>query len=180
MIKFRCSCTTFLSMQGSLLFCILFLSCLIGSAQKNETDPFTTTSIDQNTDDIGFIGESLKRVYHFDVLKEYGISEKFGMQLQAIYERTVAGGTYHFPFVGKYYVTEKGYLLGGPAVDFYLNEVLGQVMPTRLSRVIGAGYDVKENFFLQVQGDFKIKGFNKGFDVAPRPNTLTLTSGLKF
>ncbi|MGB5819428.1 MAG: hypothetical protein WBG90_08065 [Saonia sp.] len=159
-----------------LVFCfILSLHGFIGIAQVDENEPFTTSS-----EDIGFFGESRAKVYHFDLLQEYSLSQQFSVQLQGIYERVGLGGTYHFPLLGKYYVTKKGYLLGGPAVDFYQNEASGQIRPTRLSGVLGAGYDVKENFFLQAQGDFTIQRFSKKFDRAPRPNMLTLSSGFKF
>ncbi|WP_430968969.1 hypothetical protein [Spongiimicrobium sp. 2-473A-2-J] len=149
---------------------------LIGYAQVRETNPFTTTA-----DDLGFFGEAIEKVYLFDALQEYSLSEKFRVQLQGIYVRELEGGTYHFPLMGKYYLSEKVYVLGGPTLDFFRTAGTGEMRPTGFGTAAGAGYDVNKNFFIQAQGDFKVKRFNTEFDKAPRPNSmLTITSGFKF
>ncbi|MEL6918620.1 MAG: hypothetical protein AAFO99_12915 [Bacteroidota bacterium] len=147
----------------------------MASAQISENAPYG------NSEDLGFFGQSRNSIHHFAILMEYGISDDLSIELQGIYERAgVQGGVYHFPVLAKYYTTKKLYVLGGPAVDFFLNETSGQPLPSRISGVLGAGYDVKENLFLQLQGDFTIQEFNKKSNVFSRPNTLTVTSGFKF
>lgn len=93
---------------------------------------------------------------------QYGISRSIQLELQGFYDTYLLTERFRTNFVSKFYLNHKLYLFTGMEVEVATEDAGKAPVPYRLGFVAGAGYDVSENFMLEVRSNVQLNNASIG------------------
>ncbi|WP_300023393.1 hypothetical protein [uncultured Maribacter sp.] len=168
-----------------LMHSFLFLFVIVSKGQTKEEPPVTNLpsslsglSITGHAYPISAIGD-----IHKSFMLQYGISKSFQLELQGFYDTYILSERFRSSVLAKVYLNKRLYLLGGVEAEIATeNAGVGQT-PYRLGFVAGAGYDVCENFMIELKSNVQLNQSTIGAFGETQfvmPSVYTIGSKLKF
>lgn len=167
------------------LYALLILCGTAISAQNEEQAPLTKTpssltglSITGRSYPIFIDGEE-----HSSFMVRYGFSKSVQVELQGFYDTYLMTNRVRKNIVGKLYLNDKLYLISGLEMESEVSKYGRKPDQFRLGFVTGAGYDISENFMLEVKSNFQLNNSNMGVygeSITKMPAVYTVGSKFKF
>jgi len=164
---------------------IMFL-CTFSIKGQTVEEPTTTTapsslielSFSGNAYPISAIGD-----VHKSFMVQYGISKSTQLELQGFYDTYLLTERFRTNLVGKVYLNDKLYLFSGMEVEAETGSYSNFISPYRLGFVAGAGYDINENFMIEVKSNVQLNNSSIGVfgeSLIGMPAVYTIGSKFKF
>ncbi|SNR77622.1 hypothetical protein SAMN04488009_3732 [Maribacter sedimenticola] len=113
--------------------------------------PLSKLSISGNAYPVTAIGD-----VHKSFLVGYGISNGLQMELHGFYDTYLQTERFRTNLLGKVYLTEKLYLLSGLEVEVATESQELMEAPYRLGFVAGTGYDISDNFMVEMKSNVQL------------------------
>ena len=163
---------------------LLVLFTIVMEAQTVEEQPKTLPSslrgpyISGHTYPEFFGGERHK---NFSVI--YGLSKSTKLELQGFYDTYLISERFRSDLVGRVYLNDRLYLFSGMEVEVETANLNGEPRRFRLGFVAGAGYDISENFMIEVKSNIQVNDSNLGSfgeSLIKMPAVYTFGSKFKF
>lgn len=115
------------------------------------------------------------------VMADIELSEKFYMQPSAVYVHEGKDAhSLRVPVLGKYYVSNKLHLLGGPEMSFFLSKTHGVKKSFNLDLSVGGGYDLNKHFFVNARYIFGLTPMVEYENHNEKYSMIALGIGYKF
>lgn len=90
--------------------------------------------------------------FYAGILGDFKLSEAFHLEPSAIYGHAKELNVLFIPLHAKYYIGQSGFnLLAGPQATMILDEINPRVKRIGWDLILGAGFDVTDEIFLQVK-----------------------------
>jgi hypothetical protein len=99
---------------------------------------------------------------HKSFLVQYGFTKDFQVELQGFYDTYILTERFRSKLQGKIFLNENMYLLSGLEAEVATENVGNTPTPYRLGFVAGAGYNVNENFMLEVKSNIQLNNSKIG------------------
>lgn len=121
---------------------------------------------------------------HSNITIKYGLNESLLVELQGFYDTYLLENRVRSSLIFRQYLTKRLHVLFGGAAEIRLrNPTFPLKNAQRFSLITGFGYDVDENFLLEVKsnsqmGESTIGAF--GESLIPTPQLFTLGGKIKF
>lgn len=165
-------------MTISLLIIPLFI--IRTQAQEEWVDTNLNVMSNSNivVEDFAYPINLLNREQHSNFKFSYLLMPKFSIEMQGFYDTYLVSDVFKLPITTKFYITDKVYLFSGLEIESESDKMLLDLPPPQFKIKNGMGYDVKQNFFLQVEHDLH---FNKSIIGAyGTPSLISLKGKYKF
>lgn len=167
-----------------LLLAIIALFSIIYSSQAQEVR-FGATAGYLNARGVLKFGNdsfsSSQSGFYAGAVADFGITEKFNIQTEALYARVDGADGLMIPIFGKYRITEKFNIQAGPQLVFSLEDSIENYSSVEFDIAGGLGYDITDDFFVEASYTFQINNSYTGSeDIKVRGNYLTVGLGYKF
>lgn len=120
---------------------------------------------------------------HKSFIVRYGISKATQIELQGFYDTYLLTERFRTNLVGKVYLNDKLYLFSGMEVEAETGSYSNFISPYRLGFVAGAGYDINENFMIEVKSNVQLNNSSIGVfgeSLIGMPAVYTIGSKFKF
>ncbi len=120
---------------------------------------------------------------HASFLINYDLFEEMDVLLEGFHDTYVNSNRFRTALLGRYYLTERIYLLSGLELEREAKKDGGTPLSPRLGILSGAGYEVQENFFLEARANIQFndsKLGSLGEPVIPTPALYSLGGKFKF
>ncbi len=170
-----------------LLIVVLWFMCATTlMAQKIEEQPKTLPSSLLGLSMSGHsYPVSLNGDIHKSFLVVYGISTNTKVELQGFYDTYLLTERFRTNFGGKYYLNEQLYVFSGMEMERATGNFIRLPVPDsyRVGVVAGAGYDVSENFMIEIKSNIQVNNATIGLygeSLIKMPAVYTIGSKLKF
>ena len=132
-------------------------------------------------DSFGIEATASEAGFYGGLVVEFGISDQFKIQPELLYANAGDVSFLQVPIYGKYYVSEKFFISGGPTITYTLEEVLDDFTKFNFGLGLGLGYDFTEAFFIETRGALQINNYFTGSDdITSRINFINIGIGYKF
>lgn len=122
--------------------------------------------------------------FYVGLVVERRIVDILGLQAELNYVNIDDTSTLSLPVVGKFYVGGSDFnLQAGPQISYVLEDSIDGITNFIFSSVVGLGYDIGDDFFIQARYAFQINNSITGAassDVTLRNNFLSAGVGYKF
>lgn len=120
---------------------------------------------------------------HKSFMVQYGISRDTQLELQGFYDTYLLTERFRTSLVGKIYLSNKLYLFSGIEVETATSMNGDYPSPYQLGFVAGTGYDVNENFMIEIKSNVQLNNANIGVfgeSLIEMPTVYTIGSKWKF
>ena len=122
--------------------------------------------------------------FYVGLVIERRVVDILGLQAELNYVNINDTGTLSLPVVGKFYVGGSDFnLQAGPQISYVLEDSLEGITNFIFSTVLGLGYDIGDDFFIQARYAFQLNNSFTGpanSDVSIRNNFISAGVGYKF
>lgn len=163
----------------------LFLFSIVLYGQTIEEPP--TSKLPSSLSGISITGHSYPVSAIGDVHKsfmvQYGIFKSTQLELQGFYDTYILSERFRSSLLFKRYLNDRLYLLSGLEVEVATEKNELMVAPYRLGFVVGTGYDVSENFMIELKSNVQLNKSTIGAfgeTQVNMPSVYTIGSKWKF
>ena len=143
-------------------YLFLFVIITIGQTTE-ETSPtnslssLTGLSISGHAYPVSAIGD-----VHKSFMVKYGISKSTQIELQGFYDTYLLTESFRTNLVSKVYLNDKFYLFSGMELEAETGSYINVPGPYRLGFIAGTGYDISENFMIEVKSNVELNNSRIG------------------
>jgi hypothetical protein len=145
---------------------------------------YTNVSANVNSSTTGIDDGDSESGFYVGLVVERRIVDILGLQAELNYVNINDSSTLSLPVVGKFYVGGSDFnLQAGPQISYVLEDSIDGITNFIFSSVLGLGYDIGDNFFVQGRYAFQINNSITGpasSDVSLRNNFISAGVGYKF
>ena len=162
-----------------------FLIVIIAIGQTTEEPPDTNSlssltglSISGHAYPVSAIGD-----VHKSFMVQYGIYKSTQIELQGFYDTYLLTERFRTNLAGKVYLNDKLYLFSGMELEAETNSYNNVPGPYRLGFIAGAGYDISENFMIEVKSNAQLNNSRIGVfgeSSIEMPAVYTIGSKIRF
>lgn len=148
------------------------------SSDKKLPSSLTGLSLTGHVYPIGATGDVYK-----SFMVQYGVTKSMQLELQGFYDTYILSERFRSSLLAKVYLNKKLYLLSGLDVEVATENAGFGPVPYRLGYVAGAGYDVTENFMIEIKSSIQLNNTDIGAfgeTQVKMPSVYTFGSKLKF
>lgn len=120
---------------------------------------------------------------HSSFLINYDLSEELDVLLEGFHDTYIVSNRFRTALLGRYYLTEKLYLLSGMELEREAKKDGRTPLAPRIGVISGAGYEVQENFFLEARANIQFNDSKMGSfgePLIPTPALYSLGGKFKF
>lgn len=161
------------------LFIVLFFIMKIQAQEERvDTNGIVMSKSKLVIEDFAYPLNLVNREQHSNFKFSYQVKPKFFVEIQGFYDTYLVSDIFKMSITAKFYSTEKLYLFSGVEIESESDKMLLNLPPAQLKIKNGMGYDVKQNFFLQVEHDLHFNKSNIG--AYGTPSLFYLSGKYKF